>query len=172
MRNANWPILWIRGQTGCCTTRPAAPQIPARRRKERVSGENTLGASAPLKPIGGATKLKVDPQTTRNVPKRTGGALDQPLPQNDFEEYFKTLISQVNSTKTKGAKSLWPSRSSQNLRSNLKAKRPLLHLQPVRSDRGLKPAQTQPSSHEKKTLNKQKSAATGIKIRTNNDVLE
>lgn len=68
----------------------------------------------PLKSAQGFTKQKYDMKSARELPKKGQVApADQLLaPHNDFEEYFKSLLDQVNNKKTKSNRSLWPSKST------------------------------------------------------------
>ena len=106
-------------------------------------------------------------KSARDHPKRGNAAPpDQVLvPPNDFEEYFRTLLDQINNKKTKSNRSLWPSKSTQQLRStNLAAaaaKRSLIQLQPVQVKGGAKGPNPQPA--DKKPRSQQKSAANGPK---------
>ena len=106
-------------------------------------------------------------KSARDQPKRGNAAPPDQLlaPHNDFEEYFRSLLDQVNNKKTKSNRSLWPSKSTQHLRStNLAAaaaKRSLIQLQPVQVKGGAKGQNPQPA--DKKPKSRQRSAANGPK---------
>ena len=104
-------------------------------------------------------------KSARDQPKRGNAAPPDQLlaPHNDFEEYFRSLLDQVNNKKTKSSRSLWPSKSTQQLRStNLAAaaaKRSLIQLQPVQVKGGAKDQNPQPA--DKRPKSRQKSATNG-----------
>ena len=74
----------------------------------------------PLKSAQGFTKQKYDQKSSRNRTKKNLGALPEQYvkPPGDFEEYFRNLMDQVGSKKSKsGTRTMQLSKSKDHLRS-------------------------------------------------------